>query len=448
MIGKIGKGKGFAGLTKYILEKEAAELLCTNLAGETPQDFYRQLSATRQLNHRVQSPVSHISISFAPGEKPDNATLEQIVAGTLTGMGLEDNLYFAATHSDRNHFHLHIAASRITCEGKCVSDWWDKRRLEKVLRGLEKQFDLTPVPCSWEVNRAAPSTGQKRRMMREQKQDTPAQHPVIEQLQDAIEEVIALPNQNFTSYVQALEAKGITVGAKVTRDGVVDGLRYEMSGVRFAASKLGHAQKPTIPGLQKRGISFELETDAPTLARIAYSNQRKDHRSPEKIEKLIKANPANRSLLIPGHHRNQQTKLNSSFIATLEPDYNLVFDELEPLLITNGESTTIGYAANREDWEKRLLSVARQQLVSANISNHPDFEVAAISQCRYGIRHLPTQMLVITNTSSNQLHIRYAARQGEKAKINNFSDVEKSFLRELEVNSSQSRLQGNHQLEL
>lgn len=444
MIGKIGKGKGFAGLTKYILEKEAAELLCTNLAGETPQDFYRQLSATRQLNHRVQSPVSHISISFAPGEKPDNATLEQIVTGTLTGMGLENNLYFAATHADRNHFHLHIAASRITSEGKCVSDWWDKRRLEKVLRGLEKQFDLTPVPCSWEVNRAAPSTGQKRRMMREQ----PAQRPVIEQLQDAIEEAIALPNQNFTSYVQALEARGLTVGAKVTREGVVDGLRYEMSGVRFAASKLGHAQKPTIGGLQKRGISFELETDAPTLARIAYSNQRKDHRSPEKIEKLIKANPANRSLLIPGRHRNQQTKLSSSFIATLEPDYDLVFDELEPLLIANGESTATGYAANREDWEKRLLWAARQQLVSANISNHPDFEVAAISQCRYAIHHLPTQMLVITDTTSNQLNIRYAARQGEKAKINNFSDMEKSFLRELEANSSQSTLQGNHQLEL
>ncbi|MFB2879859.1 hypothetical protein [Floridanema aerugineum] len=214
-------------------------------------------------------------------------------------------------------------------------------------------FDLTPVPCSWEVNRTAPSTGQKRRMMREQEQDTPAQPPVIDQLQDAIEEAIAV-TQNFTSYVQALEARGITVGAKVTREGVVDGLRYEMSGVRFAASKLGHAQKPTIPGLQKRGISFELETDAPTLARIAYSNQRKDHRSPEKIEKLIKANPANRSLLIPSHHRSQ-----SSFIATLEPDYNLVFNELEPLLITNGESTATGYAANREDWEKRLLSAAR-----------------------------------------------------------------------------------------
>ncbi|BAZ13225.1 hypothetical protein NIES4071_50640 [Calothrix sp. NIES-4071] len=39
MIGKVKKGKHFAGLSKYILEKEEAQLLCTNLAGETPQDF-------------------------------------------------------------------------------------------------------------------------------------------------------------------------------------------------------------------------------------------------------------------------------------------------------------------------------------------------------------------------------------------------------------------------
>ncbi|MGF1672772.1 MAG: hypothetical protein ACFCUV_03690 [Rivularia sp. (in: cyanobacteria)] len=54
MIGKIKKGKSFVGLTKYILEKEQSELICTNLAGETPQDFYKQLCATQQLNPRVR----------------------------------------------------------------------------------------------------------------------------------------------------------------------------------------------------------------------------------------------------------------------------------------------------------------------------------------------------------------------------------------------------------
>jgi Relaxase/Mobilisation nuclease domain len=196
MIGKIKKGKSFAGLTKYVLEKEEAELICTNLAGDTPQDFYQQLSATKQLNPRVRSPVSHISISFPPTEKPDKEQLQEIIEETLTGMGFEKNLYFAASHSDRNHFHLHIAASRINIDGECISDWYDKRRLEKVLRNLESQFNLTPVPCSWEVDTTAPSTGQKRRMIREKREfelglrDTEAEKSAVEKIQDAIENVI------------------------------------------------------------------------------------------------------------------------------------------------------------------------------------------------------------------------------------------------------------------
>ncbi len=120
-------------------------LICTNLAGETPQDFYHQLSATRSLNYRVQSPVSHISISFPPNEKPDKEQLQEIVEETLAGMGFEKNLYFAASHNDCNHFHLHIAASRINIDGQYVSDWYDKRRLEKVLRNLETQLRIISI---------------------------------------------------------------------------------------------------------------------------------------------------------------------------------------------------------------------------------------------------------------------------------------------------------------
>lgn len=221
MIGKIGKGKGFAGLTQYILEKEQAELVCTNLAGETPQDYYRQLRATRQLNPRVQSPVSHISISFAPGERPDKEQLGQIVEGTLAEMGFDKSLYFAATHSDRKHFHLHIAASRINKDGECVSDWYDKRRLERTLRKLESQFHLTPVPCSWEVNRTAPSTGQKRRMMREQNEfeqglrDKPAQLSAVEKIQDMIQATIQ-PEMSMTQFLNQLEAAGVEAKLKIT----------------------------------------------------------------------------------------------------------------------------------------------------------------------------------------------------------------------------------------
>lgn len=461
MIGKIGKGKGFAGLTKYILEKEEAELLCTNLAGETPQDFYRQLSATRQLNKRVQSPVSHISLSFAPDEKPDKEQLKQIVEATLTGMGFDRNLYFAATHNDRHHFHLHIAASRINSDGECVSDWWDKRRLEKVERGLEKQFNLTPVKSSWEVNRTAPSTGQKRRMMREEREylegkgDAQPQLPVIDKIQDEIASAIR-HSKDFTNYVQTLQEKGVSVAAKVTREGVVDGLRYEMEGVKFAASKLGHAQKPTIPGLQRQGINFELERDAAILAKIAYSNKKKDNRSPATIEKLIKSNPVNQKLVIPPiHHQSikqsnssttdSQNELMPAMMETLpentEPSFTQYGQEISSLLNTSESSLPV--PTHRELWEKNMLFSAILELQTANTSSHPDWQIATFGERYRALLHLPTEMLVITDIGEDK-QIRYAAKKGCKCQVCNFTEAEKQAFVSQQENSSQLK-QGTHQ---
>ncbi len=288
MIGKIKKGKSFASLTKYILEKEEALLICTNLAGETPQDFYHQLSATRSLNSRVKSPVSHISISFPPNEKPDKEQLQEIVEGTLAGMGFEKNLYFAASHDDRKHFHLHIATSRINIDGECVSDWYDKRRLEKVLRNLETQFHLTPVPCSWEVDRTAPTTGQKRRMMREQREyemgirDEPESLSAVEKIQDAIENAIT-PGIAFEQFIEKLRLVGIEASIKISDAGKIQGISYSIDGIAFAGRKLGRNSKAcTIEGLVLRGVDFDMEREAPTLTQ--YANQ--DKKQAEEIWKI------------------------------------------------------------------------------------------------------------------------------------------------------------------
>lgn len=303
MIGKIGKGKGFAGLTKYILEKESSQLVCSNLAGNTAQEFYRQLGATRQLNPRVRSPVSHISISFAPGEQPESEQLQEIVESTLAGMGLERNLYFAASHNDRHHFHLHIAASRINQDGECVSDWWDKRRLEKVLRSLEAQFDLTPVTCSWEVNRTAPTTGQKRRMMREQREfeqglrDEPADKSAVEKIQAAIDTAIQ-PGITMTQFLNHLSQAGVETQVKVTREGIIQGISYSTDGVAFQGSKLGRKASfsCTLQSLQRRGVSFNLERDLEAIALRATSNSQRDTRTERSLISLIQNQPKNLSL--------------------------------------------------------------------------------------------------------------------------------------------------------
>jgi len=304
MIGKIRKGKGFAGLTKYILEKEAAELICTNLAGETPQNFYRQMEATRLLNPRIESPVSHISISFALGERPEKERLQQIVEGTLWGMKFNKCLYFAATHDDCDHFHLHIAASRINLDGECVSDWWDKRRLEKVLRNLETQFDLTPVASSRDVEHTAPSTGQKRRMMREQRnfelrlRDKPAEKSAAEKIQQAIDATIQ-PGITMTQFLEQLETVGIETKVKVSQEGIIQGISYFTDGVAFSGRKLGrNAKACTFTGILARGVEFDWNQDTVALTHRAtsHSPQEKQTINPALIVKN-QSYPQNLSLL-------------------------------------------------------------------------------------------------------------------------------------------------------
>ncbi len=310
MIGKIRKGKSFAGLTKYVLEKDETSLICTNLAGDTPQDFYQQLSATRSLNPKVKSPVSHISISFPPTEKPDKEQLQEIVEGTLAGMGFEKNLYFAASHNDRNHFHLHIAASRININGGCVSDWYDKRRLEKVLRNLESQFDLTPVPSSWEVDTTAPSTGQKRRMMREKREfdmgirDKEPEKSAVEKIQDAIENVIqpgialAELTVGIAQFIEKLELTGVETSLKISDEGIIQGISYSIDGVAFPGRKLGRNSKAcTIEGLVIRGVDFDIESEALTATQDADTSEKK---AQERLE--IKPTP-------PQHQQKSQIEL-------------------------------------------------------------------------------------------------------------------------------------------
>lgn len=260
--------------------------------------------------------------------------------------------------------------------------------------------------------------------------------------------------------MKALQKRGVSVAAKVTREGVVDGLRYEMEGVKFSANKLGHAQKPTILGLQRQGISFDLERDAAMLAKIAYSNKKKDNRSAATIEKLIKSNPINRNLVIPPTHHlgsgqsyppttDTTNKLMPAMMETLpgnsEPIFTHYWQEINSLLNTSQNSPAI--PANRELWEKNMLQVATLGLKTANISSHPDWQIATFGERYHALHHLPTQMLIIAEPGQDT-QIRYAAKKGCQRQACNFSEAEKQAFVNQQENSSQLKQKTHQQLEL
>ncbi|MEB3210330.1 MAG: relaxase/mobilization nuclease domain-containing protein [Leptolyngbyaceae bacterium] len=258
MIGKQVKGTSFRGVLNYLHGKDGAQLLGGNVLGETPRAIAAEFRASRRQNLRVKKAVYHAALSLPKTENLGDSQWLAIAQDYLQGMGFEGCQYVVYRHTDQDHDHVHIVASRIRLtDGKTVSDSWDYRRSEQVIRKLERDYQLEPVVPSWEREKRASTTGECRFSERT------GTASVREQLQGMLDEV----TQNQPTMVEAiaqLQQRGVNVKVWYTRAGQARGISYELDGVAFSGTKLGRAY--TFPGLQKhRGVSYELERDDPII---------------------------------------------------------------------------------------------------------------------------------------------------------------------------------------
>ena len=181
MIAKARTGKGFGGLARY-LEKgskgEEADRVewrdARNLPTSDPQLAARMMRATANLNHNVEKPVYHLSISFDPGDNPSPEVMRQVADQTVKDLGLGDHQALVIAHTDTAHKHVHIMVNRVHPEtGKAWDNGQDFARLEKSLRIQERALGLREVPGhhhrlegQQEPDRTAPTTGQLRQAER------------------------------------------------------------------------------------------------------------------------------------------------------------------------------------------------------------------------------------------------------------------------------------------
>ena len=147
MIAKLNKGKGFKGLLSYLTENAKSssasrgQIILTNMTGNNTSSLAREFGQLRRLRGGLNKAVSHISISLSPEDEPVNdLTFSEIAKHFLDEMGYEDCPFVVVRHCDTEHQHIHIVASRITCQGGVVSDAHDYRRAEAVMRQLEKTY--------------------------------------------------------------------------------------------------------------------------------------------------------------------------------------------------------------------------------------------------------------------------------------------------------------------
>ena len=258
MIGKQIKGTGWRGCLNYVLGKKGAYLIGGTMCGQTPEELAAEFAIARQLRPNLKVAVFHATLSVDSTEKlEDSVENDQrwlaIAADYMKAMEFDNNQYTVVKHSDTEHDHIHIVASRICLDGSVVDDSWDYYKSQETIRQLERNYNLETIAPSWEIDKRAPTTGEHRYLQ------SKGNKSVRVQLQDLINE-ITQDKPTMPEFVERLQQQAVEVQVGLTRIGLSKGISYNLDGVALSGTQLGKAY--TFSGLQKhRGVSYDKGRD-------------------------------------------------------------------------------------------------------------------------------------------------------------------------------------------
>ncbi|MBD2607455.1 relaxase/mobilization nuclease domain-containing protein, partial [Scytonema hofmannii FACHB-248] len=272
MIPKIFKHGNFLPTLKYVLGKEGASIIGTNMNSATPNELAREFSLAKRSNPEFKNACAHIILSIphrssehALGEYHEHLDdLQYASVGKrfleemeYLGERLHKSQYVMGRHTDREHEHIHIIASRIKMDATIVPDSWDYSRAEVAARKLEKEFGLEATPCSNEkvVQKlqeigiiASVSPTLRKPPTIKQLKHTSGKPPIVELIADAVDEACS-DKPTFTQLVSRLKENNIIVHPKLDNQNNILGIAYEMDGIKIAGYQIGKGY--SFPGLQK-----------------------------------------------------------------------------------------------------------------------------------------------------------------------------------------------------
>jgi len=276
-------------------------------------------TTTGETSHRFVSirltPSEHQWLAFGFAMPSANAQ------DYLQGMGFENCQYVVYRHTDQDHNHVHIVASRIRLtDGKTVSDSWDYRRSEQVIRKLEREYQLEPVVASWEQEKRASTTGECRF------NDRTGTASVRERLQGMLDKVTQ-SQLTMAEAIAQLQQRGVNVKVWYTKAGQARGISYKLDGVAFSGTKLGRAY--TFPGLQKhRGVSYEPEQDDLMIQALMDEGKgRSPLEAPQPMPQVISSSPESESVPVLDK-KTQYQRLWQRYSQGLQASNPIEFDDL------------------------------------------------------------------------------------------------------------------------
>ncbi len=367
MIGTITKGSNFKGLLKYLLSKEKAQLLDSNMLGGDYHELSAEFNLSVSLRPTVARPVYHVSLSLDPGEKLSEIQWSELARKYLDQMGFGDSQFVAVKHSDRHHKHLHIVTSKIDLDGQVVNTQYDYFRSQTIIRNLEVEYQLKQLQSSWVVNRRQ----QPRREI--ELLNKTWDKSVRRHLQTTIDSVVK-HNSSLTvpQLLQKLDERQINHQVHYADNATVRGLSYSYNGINYSGTSLGRAY--TFPGLQKhRGIQCNNHIEREIYQTCSMSPQTSI--ATQQLLQALARQQQKQDEIISSQKRKQQSRQLEEQLAPVEQEDLSKKAEGKPTAL----GTRIGAREGNKDLRPPLHSLSskaeegnKQSSRKVKVNNKPD----------------------------------------------------------------------------
>lgn len=227
-----------------------------NMSGHNPRELAREFGLVRELRPDIEKPVHHVSISAGERDRLSVEEWQEIADTYIEKMGFQNSPHVVIQHRGTERDHIHILTSRIDFDGKIISEWQSKQRAEKVMREVEKKYDLERLPMSREVMRAAPTRGEQEVFERTGKMSAKVS------LQGHVERVLR-EQPTATEFIEKLQRVGVETIPNLQSTGRVSGISFRQGEELMKGSDLGRGF--SWGALQKRGLNYEPERDRPAM---------------------------------------------------------------------------------------------------------------------------------------------------------------------------------------
>ena len=227
MIAKIVKGASFRGCVQYVTGKDEAKILASDgvllgSVGNIADSFEYQ----RGLNPRCSKPVGHIALSFKPEdkEKLTDELMAKIAREYMELMGIRDTQFILVRHHNTANPHCHLVYNRVDNNGRIISDKFERKRSEKIVKHLKDKYGLT----------YSDGKGQTKTERLHYTERTKFE------IQNAVKTALQA-SRTWQQFTDRLNQQGVEVEFKKRRGNneVIDGITFIMDGVRFKGSQIG-----------------------------------------------------------------------------------------------------------------------------------------------------------------------------------------------------------------